>query len=256
MGRRILILGGTSEARGLVKGLLDEGLHDVTLSLAGALGDGTEASFRDRLKKTDLSRLYIRIGGFGGPDGLSAYLQTEAIDLLIDATHPYAAQISHNAHQAANRCQIGFVRLERPAWEPLAGKSWIEAKDLNDAATCIPQGARVLLAVGRQSAKPFQARTDCHFLLRSIAPANVVDFGGNFSFCQAMPGKTIEEEIQLLQEKEISCLVTKNSGAKRSYHKIAAAHALGLDVVMIKRPILPDCRIFNNLDTILDWLKG
>ncbi len=255
MGKKILILGGTTEARHLLEALLKDGAFNVTLSLAGALGAGTEDAFRGRLSEVDPTRLQIRLGGFGGVDGLADYLRSECFDVLVDATHPYAAQISHNAFEAATRCGVFLARLERPAWDAPDGSDWIMAEDIAEAATLIPSGARVLLAVGRQSAHPFHMRPDCQFLLRSIAPADGAALGENFSFCLSMPGKTKEEEIRLLQEEKITCLVTKNSGGERSFHKVTAAQSLNLKIVMIKRPHLPVCCTFNDLSTMLDWLS-
>nr|WP_321444770.1 cobalt-precorrin-6A reductase [uncultured Cohaesibacter sp.] len=254
MGKKILILGGTTEARHLVEALLKDGGYDVTLSLAGALGAGTEAAFRGRLVGADLTRLQIRLGGFGGVEGLADYLRSEYFDVLVDATHPYAVQISHNAFEAATSCDTLMARLERPAWDAPSGSDWIVADDIEEAARLIPSSSRVLLAVGRQSATPFHMRSDCQFLLRSIAPADKGALGENFSFCLSMPGKTKEDEIRLLQEENITCLVTKNSGGDRSFHKVAAAQSLTLKIVMITRPHLPVCCTFNDLSALLDWL--
>ena len=254
MPKKILILGGTTEARLLAKRLLSDSSHSIVVSLAGALGDGTETAFRKRLGPVNEDRLVLRIGGFGSIDGLRSYLNENSISLIVDATHPYAAQISHNAVSAASIVSVPLVRYERPAWLPEHEASWIEANDLAHAATLIPTGARVLLAVGRQSAAPFSQRTDCAFVLRSVAPANATLLGAHFSFVQSMPGKNIEEEIKLIQDENISCLITKNSGAVRSFHKVSAAQKLGLPIIMISRPSLPVCCTFNDLDTLLSWI--
>nr|WP_316859687.1 precorrin-6A/cobalt-precorrin-6A reductase [uncultured Cohaesibacter sp.] len=166
--RHVLILGGTSEARGIVATLLAKGAVRVTFSLAGALGDEARASFYRKLGECDKTNLELRVGGFGGAEGLRDYLLVNGIDSMIDATHPYAARMSHNACEAARLASVPLVRFVRPAWQPTTKDNWLEVEDLDAAAAALPEGARVFLALGSQSIAPFLKRSDCQLMARSL----------------------------------------------------------------------------------------
>ncbi len=233
IGRRILIVGGTTEARELAGLLVDAG-YEVITSLAG---------------RTDTPRFpagIVRIGGFGGKEGLARYIRENCIDLLVDATHPFAAQISANCVAAAADADVPLIRLERPAWKKPEGATWIEAGTAQDAADALPRGARVLLTVGRQELGPFLAYTGCHYTARMIeVPAGLPD---DWRVIAARGPFTLEDELHLMQERGITHLVTKNSGGTQVAGKLEAAVQLSIPIIVIKRPRLPKA---NAVDSVV-----
>lgn len=218
---KILILGGTTEAAALATAFAELPVKAIT-SLAGRTSNPA------KLTGT------VRSGGFGGIDGLATYLDCEGIDLVIDATHPYAARISQNAVQAASKCDIPLVRLERPAWQKQPGDRWIDIADEAEAASAISSGERVFLALGRQHIAPFAKRADVHFVMRMIDPPEVTP-PPDCELILARPGD-FAAEMLFLKDRNIGLLVSRNSGGGVSYAKIEAARALGLPVMMISRP--------------------
>lgn len=218
---KILILGGTAEAAALATAFAELPVNAIT-SLAGRTSNPA------KLTGT------VRSGGFGGIDGLAAYLDSEGIDLIIDATHPYAARISQNAVQAASKRGIPLVRLERPAWEKKPEDHWVDISDEAEAANAIPSGERVFLALGRQHIAPFAERTDVHFVIRMIDPPDVA-LPPNCEIVLARPGNYAAEK-HFLEDRKIGLIVSRNSGGTISYPKIKAARALALPVMMIARP--------------------
>ncbi|MBB4094278.1 cobalt-precorrin-6A reductase [Ochrobactrum pecoris] len=218
---KILILGGTAEAAALATAFAKLPVNAIT-SLAGRTSNPA------KLTGT------VRSGGFGGIDGLAAYLDSEGIDLIIDATHPYAARISQNAIQAAGKRGIPLVRLERPAWEKKPQDHWVDISDEAEAANAIPSGERVFLALGRQHIAPFAERADVHFIIRMIDPPDVT-LPQDCEIVLARPGDYTAER-HFLENRRIGRIVSRNSGGTISYAKIEAARALGLPVMMIARP--------------------
>ena len=217
----ILILGGTAEAADLAARLHDHGIQVIT-SLAG------------RTREPAPLKGEIRSGGFGGAEGLAAYIRENAISLLVDMTHPFATQVSANARKAAEFTGIKLIQWHRPAWERLNDDKWIEVKDIAAAVAAIPPNARVLLALGSQHIAPFAARPDVHFLIRMIDPPAAPLALPDHQLLIARPG-SVEEEFTLLRDKHITHIICRNSGGKASYAKLAAARLLGLPVIMIGR---------------------
>ncbi|MVA33772.1 cobalt-precorrin-6A reductase [Agrobacterium vitis] len=222
---RILILGGTAEAAKLAAELVERGEATVITALAGR----TEypASLAGN----------VRIGGFGGIDGLAAYLRSEGITRVIDATHPFARQISANAIEACRKADVPLIVHLRPQWLEQPGDRWLMVETLDAAASTLPEGARAFLALGRQYIDIFARRTDCHFVIRMVdAPSTPLPF----THADIVLGKAAADwtaEKALLESHAITHLVTRNSGGEASYGKIVAARKLGLPVVMIARPI-------------------
>lgn len=238
----ILLLAGTHEARLLAR-TLAERFPDtrLTASFAGAVSD-----------LPDLG-VPTRVGGFGGAEGLSAYLEAEAVTVLIDATHPFAAQMSRNAVAAAERTRTPLIRLERPAWTAGAGDTWQHFACLEDAAAALPSEARVFLSVGRKDIGLFTHRTDLFGLARMIEPP-AEPLPDHWRLILARPPQSAKEEAGLLQGNRISHLVTKNSGGARAHAKIEAARQLGLPVLMIDRPQISGGLVSPNLDGLLGQL--
>lgn len=235
--RRILILGGTAQARQLATALGQTG-HAVTTSLAGRTATPT------------LPAGEIRIGGFGGVEGLAAYMRQTGTDLIVDATHPFAARISANAAAASQVTGIPLIRLERPQWQKPEGAIWVEVPDMASAVAALPAGARVLLTIGRQDLAPFFPRTDCHFIARMIdipegLPATWTIIAARGPFTQ-------EAEEALLGEHKITHLVSKNAGAAEVAAKLDAAARLAIPVVMVARPALPPAQIVASVPEALE----
>ncbi|MER9750733.1 cobalt-precorrin-6A reductase [Mesorhizobium sp. M0140] len=227
MTHRILILGGTTEARQLAGKLAARA--SVTLSLAGRTESPVEQG------------VPVRSGGYGGADGLATYLRETGTDLLIDATHPYAARISANAAQAARVAGVPILALRRPGWEPVEGDRWTEVNTSGDAARALGLAPRrVFLALGRQEVAAFEAAPQHHYLVRSVDAIEPKLAVPDASYLLARGPFREAEERALLEKQRIDVVVSKNSGGEATYGKIAAARALGLQVVMIQRPTLPD----------------
>ncbi|UCI10195.1 cobalt-precorrin-6A reductase [Mesorhizobium sp. B1-1-8] len=228
MTHRILILGGTTEARQLAAKLAMRPNSAITLSLAG------------RTESPVAQGVPIRSGGFGGADGLAVYLKEAGIDLLIDATHPYAARISANAAEAATRTGLPILALRRPAWEPAAGDRWTLVENVVEAVRALGNAPRkVFLAIGRQEAGAFEAAPQHRYLIRSVDPVEPKLALPDAIYLLARGPFPEADERALLEEHGIDAVVSKNSGGAASYGKIAAARALGIEVIMVRRPSLP-----------------
>jgi precorrin-6A/cobalt-precorrin-6A reductase len=226
---RILILGGTAEARQLAGHLATSAEFSVILSLAG------------RTAAPAAQPVPVRIGGFGGVAGLAGYLAAERIDLLIDATHPYAATISANAVRAVALAGRPLLALRRPPWTAVEGDRWIEVGDAAEAVRALGEAPRVVfLALGRQKIAPFTAAPQHRYLVRSVDPVEPPLAVPHALYITARGPFAEAEERALLARHGIDAIVAKNSGGDASYGKIAAARALGVPVVMLRRPAPDD----------------
>ena len=237
----ILLLAGTFEARVLAK-KLQEKFSDVRLT----------ASFAGAVKDLPDLGVPTRIGGFGGIEMLCQYLQTEKVSLIIDATHPFAAQMSWNAFNAAEREDVAILRLERPAWQQAPNDLWHPVASMEDAADVIPEEARAFLAVGRKEIATFYRRSDIIGTARMIEPPPV-SLPGHWSLVLARPPQSAEEEVELFKEKGITHVVTKNSGGTRANAKIEAARQMQLPVILVDRPELPSTDTAATVNDVLDW---
>ncbi|MDX8444964.1 cobalt-precorrin-6A reductase [Mesorhizobium captivum] len=229
MTHRILILGGTTEARQLAGKLARREDFSVTLSLAG------------RTESPIAQGVPVRAGGFGGAAGLAAYLGQEHIHLLIDATHPYAARISANAAEAARQAGAPILALRRPGWETVAGDRWTLVDNVAEAVRALGAASRrVFLAIGRQEAGAFEAAPQHSYLIRSVDPVEPKLTVPDALYLLARGPFPEADERALLEKHGINAVVSKNSGGDATYGKIAAARALGIEVIMVRRPPLPD----------------
>jgi precorrin-6A/cobalt-precorrin-6A reductase len=223
MAEKILILGGTSEAHALAEKLVAEG-HYVTLSLAG------------RTEKPATSAATIHIGGFGGAQGLSAFLRKGRFTRLVDATHPYAYRISENADQAAELTTIPLQRLDRPPWRKRLGDNWTEFDTHEHARDALPAGATVFLALGSTHIAAFAQRADVRFLIRMVdPPGEKVVLPRFHQIITGKPQVTPEGESDLFARSGVTHLVCRNSGGDAGYAKIEAARRINLPVFMINR---------------------
>ncbi|WP_432059452.1 cobalt-precorrin-6A reductase [Streptomyces sp. S1] len=221
----VLILGGTTEARALA-GLLHPRVR-VTSSLAGRVA-------RPRLPEGE-----VRIGGFGGADGLAAWIGEHAVDAVIDATHPFAERISFNAALAAATAHVPLLALRRPGWVPEEGDDWRDVGSLAEAAAALDGlGDRVFLTTGRMGLAAFADRPEW-FLVRSVdAPEAPVP--GRAEVLLDRGPFTLEGERELLRRHRIDVLVTKDSGGAATAPKLTAAREAGIPVVVVRRPPVPE----------------
>ncbi len=230
--QRILILGGTAEALELAALLIEAG-HQVVYSLAGV----TENPVRPKCE--------IRNGGFGGVQGLIDYLRLDKIHVVIDATHPFAAVMSHHASDAANAIGLTRLRLERPPWQPLKSDSWHVVVNMAEAVSALPQNARVLVTTGRKNLCGLLSRPDLSGVIRTIEPL-AESLPVQWHSLLDRPPYSPEQEIETMRQHDISHLLSKNAGGNATFAKLAAASANGVAVVMIDRPTKPACHTFTN----------
>jgi precorrin-6A/cobalt-precorrin-6A reductase len=240
---RILILGGTTEARQLAERLAGRAGLEITLSLAG------------RTVTPARQPVPVRVGGFGGAAGLADYLGRERIDAVIDATHPYAAVISANAIEAARKGNVPLVALRRPPWLAVAGDRWIEVADVRAAGQALGSAPRrVFVALGRNELVPFRDAPQHHYLIRSVDP---VDPPLPLPYVSYVTGRGPFSEVDdraLMTTHGIEVVIAKNSGGTATYGKIAAARALGIEVVILRRPPAPDGPTVETVDDAIAWL--
>ncbi|QOV33982.1 cobalt-precorrin-6A reductase [Streptomyces ferrugineus] len=226
--RHILILGGTTEARELAAALTAHPGVRVTTSLAG------------RVARPGAVEGELRIGGFGGAEGLADWLRAEHVDFLVDATHPFAESITANAVRAARSTGVPAVILRRPGWRPATGDRWHEVASLAEAAALLPTlGHRVLLTTGRLGLAAFAHLTDLRFVVRSVDPPEP-PMPPHTEVLLARGPFTPDDELSLLRAHHIDVLVTKDSGATAISAKLTAARRLALPVVLVRRPPLPE----------------
>ncbi|AXI44812.1 cobalt-precorrin-6A reductase [Sulfitobacter sp. SK012] len=239
---RVLLLGGTTEASQLAERLKAAGV-DTVFSYAG------------RTKAPILQPLPTRVGGFGGTDGLRDYLRTEGITHVVDATHPFAAQMSMNAHTACQTMSIPLMRLERPAWVRQSGDNWIETDSIEGVLDVLPeQPAHVFLAIGRQHIDIFAAKPQHHYLLRLIDTPDAALPLPHHTVLKARGPFTAKDDTILMQTHHITHAVAKNAGGTATVAKLEAARSLGLPVIMIRRPQLPGTTVAPDIETVLCWL--
>jgi precorrin-6A/cobalt-precorrin-6A reductase len=240
---RILILGGTTEARLLGERLAKRGDLDMMLSLAG------------RTAAPVPHAVPIRIGGFGGAAGLADYLIREGIGALIDATHPYANVISANAAAAARDTGVPFVALRRAPWCAVAGDRWIEVNDTAAAVRAIGEtGRNVFVALGRNELAPFAGAPQHHYLIRSVDPVDPPLPLPYVTYITARGPFSEADDRALLTAHAIDIVISKNSGGSAAYGKIAAARALGIGVIMLSRPVVPEAPAVETVEAALAWL--
>jgi precorrin-6A/cobalt-precorrin-6A reductase len=242
---RVLLLGGTSEASKLAEELSRERRVELTVSLAGRTSRPMVAP-----------HARLRSGGFGGVDGLSQYLREEVIDVVVDATHPFAAMMPFHAAEACEQAGVPLLKLYRPAWTPVPGDRWIRVSDLAEAAASLVSHAarRVFLTTGRQELEPFRSVRDVTFVVRSVEPPDLRGFEAASPLLMCGPFD-LAGERSILTEHRIDTLVTKNSGGAAAEPKLHAARDLDVRVVMVERPPIPCVPTVPSVAEALSWLK-
>ena len=242
---RLLLLGGTREALELAHALAAKPAIQTITSLAG------------RTRTPAQTPGEVRVGGFGGAEGLARFLEVEAVDLVVDATHPFAAIMARNAAEACRKTGVPRLKLLRPAWKEEAGDRWTGVSSAQQAAEALTGLAkRVFLTIGHQDLRAFASHSKIWFLVRLIDPpegppplaAHEIVLGRG-PFAEA-------DEIALMRRHGIEALVAKNSGGELTYAKIAAARRLGLPVVMLRRPDPPPGESVETVDQALAWVAA
>jgi len=236
--KRILLLGGVTEALAMARRLGPQ--HVYSLAGVGRV-------------PADLP-CEVRVGGYGGAEGLAQYIRQQRIDLLLDATHPYAAQISHNAVSAAALAGIPCWALRRPAWQPQAGDNWREVADWAELVEALKPFQRPLFTLGREPLEHLHEIPEGQFwTLRALDT-----YPGN-ARCEVIGARgpfVIEDERALFAQRRIDVLISKNSGSSATEPKLEVARERGTPVLILKRPKLPEVdRAFLTSDEVLEALK-
>jgi precorrin-6A/cobalt-precorrin-6A reductase len=241
--KRLLILGGTTEARKLAERLAPRADLAVTMSLAG------------RTALPVPHAVPVRAGGFGGAAGLADFIMANEVDALIDATHPYASVISVNAVEAARQTRVAFIALRRPPWIKVAGDRWTEVNDTVAAAGAIGTKPRqVFVALGRNDLAPFAAAPQHIYLFRSVDPIDPPLPLPQANYNTARGPFSEADDRALMQAHGIEVVIAKNSGGNAAYGKIAAARALGIEVILVRRPMAPAAPAVETIDAVMEWL--
>jgi precorrin-6A/cobalt-precorrin-6A reductase len=239
---RALILGGTGDANQLAKQCVREKI-DAVYSYAGR----TQIPLGHSLP--------TRIGGFGGVTGLADYIREQGITHVVDATHPFAAEMSRHAVEACAATDTPLLALERAPWIRTAGDHWIEVANVDAAVAALPeQRVRIFLAIGRQHLAPFAAKPQHAYTLRFVdAPDGALPLPGAEIIVSRGPF-TLQGDRELMRSRGIEFLVARNSGGAGARAKIDAARELGLPVIMIERPVLPERPRVESVEEVLAWL--
>ncbi|WP_411837915.1 cobalt-precorrin-6A reductase [Paracoccus sp. ME4] len=236
--RRILLLGGTSEASRLA-------------ALLARAGVAAVFSYAGRTEAPIVQPLPTRIGGFGGAEGMARYLRDQEIGAVVDATHPFAVQISRNADAACRAAGVPMLMLRRPAWPVDPG--WRRVPDIAGAVAALPRAPTgVFLAIGKQTLAPFAALPH-RWLLRLVDAPDAPPLPGAQVVLARGPF-TVAGDRALMQAHGITHLVAKNSGGAGASAKLDAARDLGVRVVLIDRPAVPDRPQVATPEQALDWL--
>ena len=248
---RVLVLGGTTEASTLCRQLTDtDPVCHAVLSLAGATS------------QPHLPDMATRIGGFGGVEGLLHWLRHNDIAAVVDATHPFAAQMSQHAAVACARAGVPLLRLERPGWVPTPQDQWQVVPSITDAARTLAHASQwnstpqsVFLTTGRKETRPFLAAPQHHYLFRSIEQPDPADLPPDTRVILARGPFDLNDELDLMQEQKVTVLVTKNSGGTATHAKLEAARIMGIPVIMIARPAPQNTPHAPNVAQAVAWLR-
>ncbi len=237
----LLILGGTTEANTLAKVVAQSGVT-ATYSYAG------------RVDNPRAQPIATRVGGFGGAEGLARYIREHNVSHIVDATHPFAAQMSRNAIAASANTRTPLLALARPAWELRSGDCWHRVPDISAAVAALAgEPKRVFLAIGRMHLEEFATQSQHHYLLRLVDEPDALPFPN----CEVVVSRgpfTVKGDTELMQRFTTELIVSKNAGGEGARAKLDAARALGLPVLMIDRPVLPPRRECSDVEQVLDWL--
>jgi len=243
MARTILVLGGTGEARAVAAALDEAPGVRVISTLAGRIAD-------PRLPVGE-----VRVGGFGGPEGLAAYIREQRVDAVVDATHPFAERMSWSASDACAQAATKLVRLERPPFPRDPAIDWREVASLDEAAALLPDaGRRVLLTTGRQGLGAFARVGEAFFLVRCVDAPDPAKLPPDHEVLLDRGPFTLAGELALIDAHALDVLVTKDSGGEMTHAKLDAARERGLPVIVVARPSRPDGQTVQTVEEALAWL--
>lgn len=238
----LLLLAGTGEAKEIAQGLADAGIAAIA-SLAGATRTPKPLAIE------------TRVGGFGGAEGFKSYLAQAGIMAVLDATHPFAAQITDRTAALCTDIGMPYLHFLRPPWEAEVGDDWTDINREEDAAAYITAGQTVFLGTGRQTLERFENLKDVRIMCRQIdPPTGPFPFAGG-EFLVGRPPFPVADEVKLFSDLKVDWLVVKNAGGERSKTKLTAARALGIRVLMIRRPKMPDARRVSTVQDAIAWAK-
>ena len=244
-GKKVLLLGGTAEARQIAEAAVTQLPRDIEII----------SSFAGRTRRPQDPPGLVREGGFGGAQGMIDYIRKEDVRLVVDATHPFAATISDHAYDACHVAEVSRLQLVRPPWRLPPSARWVEVADMASAAEAISGFAkRVLLSTGTQSISAFAGLEDIWFLVRMIdQPPEPLDLA-NHELILARPPFGLADEQALMETHSIDTLVSKHAGGKQPA-KIDAALALGVVIVLIQPPPPPPGTRAAGVDEVLTWIR-
>ncbi len=198
-----------------------------------------------------------RIGGFGGADGLAAFLVREGIGAVVDATHPFASRMSANALAACRATDTPIVVFTRPPWTREPGDRWTEVATMDDAVDALrAQPRTVFLTQGRLQLAAFARAPQHRYIVRAIDRPAEIDALPGCKLVLARGPFSLADELALMKRERIETLVTKNSGGRATYAKIEAARALGIEVVIVRRPVAPEAETLYDLDVVIAWIAS
>lgn len=241
---KVLVLGGTGEARELAGALAEHPRFEVVSSLAGRVRD-------PRVPEGE-----VRIGGFGGPEGLADWMREHATDVLVDATHPFAERMTRSAAEAAHATGIPLLVLRRPGWTPEPGDDWRWVPSVGAAAELLPElGRGVFLTTGRQDVSAFAGLDGHRFLLRCVDPPEP-PLPRQLEVLLDRGPYTVDGELELLRSRALDVVVTKDSGGSMTAAKLRAARRLELPVVVVRRPPPPEAPLVAAPREALAWLEA
>lgn len=238
---KVLIFGGTGEARDLANRLSDHG-HAVTTSLAG------------RTIAPLMPKGHVRIGGFGGVTALTTFLETEQFDRVVDATHPFAENMSRQVAVAAERTNIPLLRLVRPAWQKPCNADWIDVPEIAAAFAAVPEGAVVFVTSGHEGLEYCAQQKTSRFVVRLIEQPEMA-MPDNTTLLIARPPYALDDEIALMRQHDITHMIAKNAGGTQTRAKIDAAATLGIVTIIVQRPVPPAAREVSSVDQALTVLQ-
>ena len=239
---RVLLLGGTTEATALAHAFAAAGI-DAIFSYAG------------RTENPVAQPLPTRLGGYGGINGLADYVIDAKITHVVDATHPFATQISRNAVEACAMTQTPLIAHERSEWLAQPGDNWQHVPDTQTAVAALPANpARIFLAIGKQTLPAFAAQPQHFYLLRLVDAPDAALPVPNAEVILDRGPFTVESDIALMRAHAITHIVAKNSGGTGALAKLEAARCLHLPVILIARPAITDRLIARSIPAVMEWL--
>lgn len=239
----VLLLAGTGEAKRIAWGLADSGIK-VVASLAGAT------------RRPEPLPVPTRIGGFGGEEAFREYLIVEDVSAVLDATHPFAHRITDRTARICAEVGLQYAQVLRPEWEAQDGDNWTAIDHPQNVAEHVPDTAAVFLATGRQTLSEYRNLEGRRVLARMVdPPTEPFPFDGG-EFIIGRPPFSVESEMDLFTALNVTHLVVKNAGGQGGYAKLVAARRLGMPVLMLKRPLMPEATRLTRVQSAIDWVKA